>query len=118
MRAGLHIARRKAGGRTAAFALAFAGSGAALAISLALVPIGGDDSIPGLLFVGAVGLSGWYGGLGPALLSTACGALALDYFFEVPHTNDGTDRDGDLRCDTALGMTRGPQPETGSPCSS
>src|SRR5262249_54643876 len=55
-----------------------------LALSLLLAPIGGDDSIPGLLFLAAVGLSGWYGGLGPALLTTACGAAALDYFFETP----------------------------------
>jgi two-component system sensor histidine kinase KdpD len=55
-----------------------------LGVSLLLAPIGGDDSLPGLLFIGAVGVSGWYGGLGPALVSTAFGAVALDYFFETP----------------------------------
>jgi K+-sensing histidine kinase KdpD len=68
----------------AGYGLALASSGAAFGISLLLSPIGGDDSIPGLLFLGAVGVSGWYGGLGPALLTTVCGALALDYFFEIP----------------------------------
>jgi two-component system sensor histidine kinase KdpD len=55
-----------------------------LGVSLLLAPVGGDDSIPGLLFLAGVGVSGWYGGLGPALVATACGALALDYFFESP----------------------------------
>jgi K+-sensing histidine kinase KdpD len=66
------------------YALALLSSGLALGVSLALAPVGGDDSIPGLLFLGAVGLSGWYGGFGPALLTTVWGALALDYFFETP----------------------------------
>jgi two-component system, OmpR family, sensor histidine kinase KdpD len=43
-----------------------------------------DDSIAALLFLVAVGLAGWYGGLGPALLATAFGVLAIDYFFETP----------------------------------
>src|SRR5215472_78991 len=71
-------------GLFAEYALALVASGAMLAVALLLAPIGGDDSIPGLLFLGAVGISGWYGGLGPALVSTAFGALALDYFFETP----------------------------------
>ena len=29
-------------------------------------------------------LSAWYGGLGPGLLATGLGALAVDYFFEHP----------------------------------
>jgi K+-sensing histidine kinase KdpD len=70
--------------RAAAYALALASSCAALLVSLVLAPAGGDDSIPGLLFLGAVGLSGWYGGLGPSLVTTTAGALALDYFFEIP----------------------------------
>jgi two-component system sensor histidine kinase KdpD len=68
----------------AAYSLALLSSGVALGVSLALAPVGGDDSIPGLLFLGAVGLSGWYGGFGPAALATVCGAIALDYFFETP----------------------------------
>jgi two-component system sensor histidine kinase KdpD len=66
------------------YGLALLSSGLALAVALTLAPIGGDDSIPGVLFLGAVGLSGWYGGFGPALLTTVCGAFALDYFFETP----------------------------------
>jgi K+-sensing histidine kinase KdpD len=42
-----------------------------------------NDAAP-LLFLTAVGVSGWYGGLGPALVATVVGALAIDYFFEVP----------------------------------
>jgi two-component system sensor histidine kinase KdpD len=36
------------------------------------------------MFLAAVGISGWYGGLGPALFATAFGALVIDYFFELP----------------------------------
>jgi K+-sensing histidine kinase KdpD len=84
MWATLKAAGGRTHGRVAEYALALASSGVMLVVSLMLAPIGGDDSVPGLLFLGAVGLSGWYGGLGPALLTTACGALALDYFFETP----------------------------------
>jgi K+-sensing histidine kinase KdpD len=66
------------------YALALISSVVALGVSLILAPVGGDDSIPGLVFLGAVGLSGWYGSFGPALLTTLFGAVALDYFFEVP----------------------------------
>lgn len=75
---------RRVPGPVAEYGLAVLSSGVMLALSLLLAPIGGDDSIPGVLFLGGVGLSGWYGGVGPALLATACGALALDYFFEAP----------------------------------
>lgn len=34
-----------------------------------------------LLFAGAVMVSAWYGGLGPGLLSTALGALIVDFFY-------------------------------------
>jgi K+-sensing histidine kinase KdpD len=84
MWAELKSAARRADGPAAEYALSLAAFGAMLVVSLVLAPVGGDDSIPGLLFLGAVGFSGWYGGLGPALLTTACGALALDYFFELP----------------------------------
>jgi two-component system sensor histidine kinase KdpD len=43
-----------------------------------------DDSVPALLFLGVVGLSAWDGGLGPALVATLLGGLAIDYFFETP----------------------------------
>jgi K+-sensing histidine kinase KdpD len=43
-----------------------------------------DNSVAALLFLTAVSVAGWYGGLRPALVATACGALLLDYFFENP----------------------------------
>ena len=55
----------------------------ALGISLLV----GGPGIPGVapeLFLGAVAVSAWYGGLRPALLATGLGFLALDYFFETP----------------------------------
>jgi two-component system sensor histidine kinase KdpD len=36
------------------------------------------------LFLAAVGVSGWWGGLRPALVSTVVGFLVLDYLFESP----------------------------------
>jgi len=67
-----------------AYGLALLVSAVALGLAFLVGAIGGDDSIPGLLFLGAVGLSGWYGGLGPALLTACLAALALDYFYETP----------------------------------
>jgi K+-sensing histidine kinase KdpD len=37
-----------------------------------------------VLFMGAVTFSAWYGGLGPGLLATAWGALAVNYFWMQP----------------------------------
>jgi len=78
-----------------AYALALGACAVALAISFLAVPVYADDSIAALLFLAAVGVAGWYGGLGPALTATAFGALAIDYFFESPGgtlqiTNDNT----------------------------
>jgi K+-sensing histidine kinase KdpD len=75
---------RLAHGGLVAYGLALLVSAAALGLALLVGAVGGDDSVPGLLFLGAVGLSGWYGGLGPALLTACLGALALDYFYESP----------------------------------
>jgi two-component system sensor histidine kinase KdpD len=60
------------------------GSLLALGAGLASGSVDPDDSVPALLFLGVVGLSAWLGGLGPALLATAFGGLAIDYFFEQP----------------------------------
>src|SRR5262245_65863070 len=49
-----------------------------------MIPMDVDSSVAALVFLAAVGVSGWYGGLGPALSATALGALAIDYFFEMP----------------------------------
>jgi two-component system sensor histidine kinase KdpD len=76
--------RRFAPGGVLAYGLALAASATALGMALLVGAVGGDDSIPGLLFLGAVGISGWYGGLGPALMTALLGALALDYFYEAP----------------------------------
>ena len=56
----------------------------ALAVALLLSPLDTDYSVAALLFLAAVGLSGWYAGLRSALVATVCGALAIDYFFETP----------------------------------
>jgi two-component system sensor histidine kinase KdpD len=71
-------------GSARAYALAIVGFCVALVLSLLAFPLDSDDSVGALLFLASVGVSGWYGGLGPALLSTALGALAIDYYFEFP----------------------------------
>lgn len=67
-----------------AYGLACVASAIALVTSLAVSPVDADDSVAALLFIAVVGLSGSYGGLGPALLAAAVGTLAIDYFFETP----------------------------------
>src|SRR6478735_11395015 len=67
------------------FVVACGASLAALALGLVAFPHA--TSSPFLFFLAAVTLSAWYGGLGPAVLTIVAGALAIDYFFEVPaHT--------------------------------
>jgi K+-sensing histidine kinase KdpD len=63
--------------------------GVAVISSLAALGVGFLLSSPStpvarLLFLAAVATTAWYGGFRPALLATALGFLALDYFFEVP----------------------------------
>jgi hypothetical protein len=53
---------------------------AALLASWFMAAVDTDSSAAALVFLATVGVSGWYGGLGPALLSTGYGALAIDYF--------------------------------------
>ena len=64
------------------YVVAVIASALALVLSLALVDLA--DTLPELLFLAAVGVSGWRGGLGPALVSTTVGFLVLDYLFESP----------------------------------
>lgn len=58
-----------------------------LAITLPAVALSANFFVPDLrdtpevLFLAAVALVVWYGGLGPGLLATAVSVLALDYFF-------------------------------------
>jgi two-component system, OmpR family, sensor histidine kinase KdpD len=65
-----------------AYVVALVSSASALGISLLAGPAAIDVSP--LLFLGAVAITAWYGGLWPGLLATALGFLALDYFFESP----------------------------------
>jgi len=64
------------------YAASAGGTFVALLLALALAPL--TAKIPPLLFLAAVALGGWSGGLGPALCAAVMGALALDYFFEMP----------------------------------
>lgn len=54
----------------------------ALLASVWLGPV--SDALPTLLFLTAVSLSGWCGGIRPALLSVALSFVMIDYFFEHP----------------------------------
>jgi signal transduction histidine kinase len=49
------------------------------------VPLGRLNQIPSSLFLAAVMVSSWYGGLGPGLLATALSALALDCLLMAAH---------------------------------
>jgi K+-sensing histidine kinase KdpD len=55
-----------------------------LALALSEVSANSGATLAPLYFLAAVALSGWYGGLAPALLATALGFLLLDYYFERP----------------------------------
>ncbi len=55
----------------------------ALLLKLLLAPLIAQES-PFLLFLPAVMVSTWYGGLGPGLLATVIAALISDYFFLGP----------------------------------
>ncbi|HEX2185780.1 MAG TPA: DUF4118 domain-containing protein, partial [Chloroflexota bacterium] len=55
----------------------------ALLLALALEPLMGHVPFSAL-FLAAVMLSTWYGGLSPGLLATALATLAVNYFFELP----------------------------------
>src|SRR5919198_1122840 len=64
----------------------------AAALLLALLFTSEAGRGPSGLFLAAVMLSTWYGGLGPGLLATLLGGAALDYWFERPkHTLAITD---------------------------
>lgn len=54
----------------------------ALMIELLIRPVMGET--PFLLFVGAVMISSWYGGLGPGMLAIALSVLASTYFLVPP----------------------------------
>lgn len=56
----------------------------ACAVGISLLAGSAATDVPPLVFLGAVAITAWYGGLRPGLLATALGFLALDYFFESP----------------------------------
>ncbi|MBV9896510.1 MAG: PAS domain-containing sensor histidine kinase [Chloroflexi bacterium] len=51
---------------------------------MSLLADGSANEVSPVLFLGAVAVTAWFGGLWPGLLATALGFLALDYFFESP----------------------------------
>jgi K+-sensing histidine kinase KdpD len=63
------------------YGVALLSNGAAFIIARMAVHLG---TPPGVVFLFAVMLSGWYGGLGPALLATALSSLAFHYYFLPP----------------------------------
>lgn len=56
---------------------------AAFGIRYSLVPLIGEDILL-IIFVPAIMIAGWYGGLGPAILAAAVGLLLANYFFMSP----------------------------------
>ncbi len=54
------------------------------AFLLAGISVSVGGTLAPLYFLAAVAISGWYGGLAPALLATGIGFLSLDYYFETP----------------------------------
>ncbi|MBV9899434.1 MAG: PAS domain-containing sensor histidine kinase [Chloroflexi bacterium] len=54
------------------------------ALGISLLVGGSATDVPQLLFLGAVAVTAWYGGLWPGLLATLLGFVALDFFFELP----------------------------------
>ena len=68
--------------RAVQYALAAATSGLALSLALTFQPVLGDQVFG--LFISAVMIAAWNGGLGPGLLAALVGVAAMDYFFEAP----------------------------------
>ncbi|MFL5733262.1 MAG: ATP-binding protein [Chloroflexia bacterium] len=69
---------------------------AATALQLLIGPI--SNQVPFLLFLAAITLAAWFGGLGPGLLATALSALLAGYFFLPPyHELDISDPSSQVR---------------------
>jgi signal transduction histidine kinase len=68
--------------RLVQYALAVATPGLALWLALTFQPVLGNQVFG--LFISAVMIAAWNGGLGPGLLAALMGVAAMDYFFEVP----------------------------------
>ena len=56
----------------------------ALALAIAQWPPLRLETAPVSLFLGAIMITAWYGGLGPGLVATALSSLAFDYYFLPP----------------------------------
>ena len=66
------------------YGVAVASVGLTLSLKLLLNPVVLQEANPFRLFLAAVVVSVWYGGLGPGLLATALAAIVSDYFFVSP----------------------------------
>ena len=72
------------------YLIAFAAVGLTIPIKLMLQPwleAGTEREAPFILSLAAVMFTGWYGGLGPALLATALAAATGSYFFMHPYND-------------------------------
>src|SRR5215210_1650926 len=67
----------------ARYGVAVLAVGLVLSLKLLLNPLITQQS-PFLLMAAAVIVAAWFGGLGPGILATLLGALAVDYFFLEP----------------------------------
>src|ERR1051326_8214508 len=59
------------------------------AVMLAIAPtlaLSGEQHHPSVIFLLAVTVSAWFGGLGPGLLATMLSVLAVNYYF-IPERN-------------------------------
>jgi PAS domain S-box-containing protein len=81
--------------------LAIGSVAAALAIRLSINSFVGDRGAY-LTFLLAIALSAWYGGWRPALLATALGVLATQYFFIPPKFNFASESWGDVLLSTVF----------------
>ena len=72
---------------------------AVLSVSLALViarwPPLRLETAPVSLFLGAIMITAWYGGIGPGLFATALSSLAFDYYF-LPPTHSLVAKPGEI----------------------
>src|SRR5712692_10154142 len=66
----------------------------ATVVKIGLDPVLGRDS-PFLLFFSAVVVSGWFGGMGPAVTATIASALVAGYYFLPPQFSLGIASPGD-----------------------
>jgi hypothetical protein len=69
--------------------------GTAALLTATLPPLDGQSTPP--LFLGAVALAAWLGGLGPGLLATCLSLLAIDFFFVPPIYAFGLAAEGSVR---------------------